>query len=247
MAAMIAEDIRHRYRGALACLVPHLSFEPATIHAVMGPSGAGKTTFLRILAGLTAPEGGQVWFRDRPVYGRNGIRRRVRSPVDLREVVMVLQDPHLFSGTVRYNLEYGLKVRGVPSRERTERVERTAGLLGLGNSLSWRSDSLSAGEAQRVALGRALVLRPAVLLLDEPTANLDPANIRGIEEALAQARSRWQTAVIMATHDPSQARRLADYISLFVRGRLERSGPAAEFFDQFGYRWYAASQKGEAM
>ncbi len=242
-----AESIRHSYRGTLACSVADIGFTGGMISAVVGPSGAGKTTFLRILAGLTIPDEGQVWYRGDPLYRGIRRRRRGRTACDLAGMVMVFHEPHLFRGTVRCNLEYGLRLRRTDWPSREARITQVAGILGLQDALHWQVGSLSAGEAQRVALGRALVLEPGVVILDEPTANLDPVNIRTLETALVQACSEWNVAVVMVTHNLAQARRIADRISFFDGGRLQSTEPVEEFFCKSSTGKQRAFLEGDAV
>ncbi len=246
MVLLQAESIRHSYRGTLACSVPGIGFTGGMINAVVGPSGAGKTTFLRILAGLIVPDEGQVWYRGEPLYRK--VRGRAgRTECDLDGMVMVFQEPQLFRGTVRCNLEYGLRLRRTDRPLREARVTQVAGLLGLQDALDWQVGSLSAGEAQRVALGRALVLEPGVVILDEPTASLDPVNIRTLETALVQACSEWNVAVVMVTHNLAQARRIADRISFFDSGRLQSTEPVEAFFREPSTGKQRAFLEGDAV
>lgn len=172
--------------------------------ALLGPNGTGKTTLLRLLNFLLRPTGGSLLFRGQEVNRLgNGELRGFR-----REMAFVFQSPVLFAGTVRQNIEYGLTLRGYPPRERDEKVEQMLEHAGLSSLAPAKAATLSGGEAQRVALARALVLEPQILLLDEPTTNLDRENRGLIETLLEEYAQRPQTTIILVTHSLRQAQKL---------------------------------------
>ena len=188
---------------------------------LVGPTGAGKTTFLRVLTGLTAIQGGSLEFDGRK--WSNGLG----SLSEVRQITMVPQQPLLLSRTVRANLEFGLRLRGLSNNERvSEMLQR----LGLTKLASKSAQSLSGGQVQLVALGRALVLQPNVLLLDEPTANLDPGYVSLVEGVLEEWRQQYQTTLIWATHNMFQAQRVADRVALLLDGRIVEVAAREEFF-----------------
>lgn len=205
-------------------ILADVSFEigaaPRTV--ILGPNGAGKSVLLRLCHGLLPPSTGRVsWAGAMP-----GDTRRRRG--------MVFQRPVLLRRSVAGNLLHALAVRGVPRAERTALVDealRAAGLAGLARQ---SARTLSGGEQQRLAIARAWVLKPEVLLLDEPSANLDPEATRSIEE-LILAFDAAGTRVIMTTHDIGQARRLASDILFLHRGCLLEHSPAAQFFAAPGH------------
>jgi tungstate transport system ATP-binding protein len=184
---------------------------------ILGPNGAGKSVLLRLCHGLLQPSGGEL--------GWGGL-----SVARAREVqAMAPQHPVLLRRTVTGNLLHVLHVKRVPRSKQQALVEsalRQAGLEDLG---ARAARTLSGGQKQRLAIARACVLRPAVLLLDEPTANLDPAAVRGVEE-LVRAVAAAGTKILMTTHDIAQARRLADDVLFLNEGRLLEHAPAADFF-----------------
>lgn len=205
--------LKKLYRERVACQVDNLSVGPGERLALVGPSGAGKTTFLRLVNGLEEPDAGEI-------YVKSGSGKKDRG-------VMVFQRPNLFSGSVYYNIAYGLRVRKYPPNVIKERSQKAAVQVGLGDALDWSVATLSAGEAQRVALARALAIRPRLLLLDEPTANLDPGNVRVIEEVL---QGLSEVTILLVSHNLAQARRMAQRILFFNCGSLEFDVPTKEFF-----------------
>lgn len=185
---------------------------------VLGPNGAGKSLLLRLLHGLLAPTSGRVTWNGRPADA--AIRRRQ---------AMVFQKPVLLRRSVAANVDYALKIRGLP---RAERAPRVAGMLKLANLESHSgvpARVLSGGEQQRLSLARALVTRPEILFLDEPTASLDPASTQAIE-TLIQAAAASGTRIVMVTHDIGQARRIADEVVFVHRGRIAERAAAFRFF-----------------
>lgn len=197
-----------------------LTLEQGPRTVVMGPNGAGKSLLLRLLHGLLPPSAGAVrWGDARPT---EAVRRRQ---------ALVFQRPVLLRRTVSANLRFVLRLRGCPRDERAARLDRVLALAGLTDLVDRPARALSSGEQQRLALARAMILEPEVLLLDEPTASLDPAAAGEIEALIAAAHGR-ATKIILVTHDVGQARRLADEVVFLHRGRLVEHVPAAEFFTQ---------------
>ena len=188
---------------------------------IVGPTGAGKTTFLRMLTGLTSIQGGSIEFDGHE--WPNGLA----SLSDVRQIAMVPQRPILLSRSVRANLEYGLRLRGITSEDR---VSELLHCLGLAKLASKSAQTLSGGQVQLVALGRALVLQPKILLLDEPTANLDPGYVALVEHVLDEWRERYQTTLIWATHNMFQAQRVGDRVGLLLDGRIVEVALREEFF-----------------
>jgi tungstate transport system ATP-binding protein len=200
-------------------LIDNISFEvddgPRTI--ILGPNGAGKSLLLRLCHGLIAPSAGSITWAG------------VGAHTARRHQAMVLQRPVLLRRSAAANIRYALRVRGVPRpqcRVIAAEALAQAGLLHLAHQ---PARVLSGGEQQRLALARAWALKPHVLLLDEPTANLDPAATRAVEELLDRIH-RAGTKIIMTTHDLAQARRLADDVLFLHHGRLVERAPATRFF-----------------
>jgi len=201
-------------RGDRAVLDSVSAEVPVGATAIVGPSGAGKSTLLRLLNRLADPDSGEVLYRDRPLpeYDPLALRRRVS---------LVPQLPALLEGTVESNLRYAA---GLAGRELD--TPRSLRLAGLGPEFAGRdAKRLSVGEQQRAMLGRALAQEPEVLLLDEPTSALDHAARDAIEAALAELRRELEISIVLVSHDPEQARRLADWVVRLEQGRVVDAGP----------------------
>jgi tungstate transport system ATP-binding protein len=193
-----------------------LTIGPGAPTVLIGPNGSGKTTCLRLAMGLLAPCGGRITW--------DGIA----AVPPLRRAI-VFQRPVMLRRSVESNVRYALRAAGIP---RAQHAKRTADLLaqvGLAGMEGRRARRLSGGEQQRLALARALARDPSVLFLDEPTASLDPAATKAVEDIIRTASARG-IKVVMATHDLGEARRLAGDIVLLHQGRLIETAPAASFF-----------------
>jgi len=204
--------------------VPRLDVCKGELLALVGPSGAGKSTLLRLLNYLERPSAGQVSFHGK-AYTPEGIPLSMR-----RRITTVFQQPLLLDMSVRRNVAYGLLMRG--ERNGATRTEEAVAAVGLSHLADARASTLSGGEAQRVSLARALVLKPEVLLLDEPTSNLDPANVRIIEEIITTANQKYGSTIVIVTHNVWQARRLAQRVAFLYDGELLEQAPADQFFER---------------
>jgi tungstate transport system ATP-binding protein len=196
--------------------ISSLSIAEKKITALVGPNGAGKSTLLRILAFLQRPESGRISFQGKEVsYSRSELRE-IRLKVTLVE-----QNPFIFRGTVFSNIAYGLRVRGVPRADWNPMVEEAQKRVGLKGFAAREARGLSGGEIQRLALARALVLKPSVLLLDEPTAHVDSGRTASIENLIIELYHALNFTVVLATHDMNQAHRVTDKIIPLDSGRIE--------------------------
>ena len=200
-----------------------LQIEEGEILGLLGPNGSGKTTLLKILAFLEKPESGEVKFQGETVTDKNAERMRLQS-------VMVFQKTLLFSTSVYNNIAYGLKMRKLPQSTIKEEVKKALRLVKLEGFEKRSAKKLSGGEQQRIALARALVLKTKLLLLDEPTANLDPKNAQIMEEAIATINRELRTTIVMATHNMFQAKTLPHRIALINDGKITEIGAPAEIF-----------------
>lgn len=191
--------------------------------AVVGPSGSGKSTLLRLLNFLEAPTNGELIFHGvRFSSGRE-------MPLDLRRrVTTVFQRPIVLDGNVLSNVTYGLRLRG--QRDSQELVYAVLEEVGLENLANINAHTLSGGEIQRVALARSMILKPDVLLLDEPTANLDPYNVGLIERIITGLRRGRRTTIVMVTHNVFQAQRLADRVIFMLEGKIIEVSEVDRFF-----------------
>ena len=203
----------------------NLSISRGEVFALIGPTGAGKTTLLRIIDLLETPAAGELYFDGKCVPRSGRQRLRIR-----RRMSFIHQKPQVFNLSVHDNVACGLRWRGENKSRITEKVDRILEMVGLEGYRSRNARTLSGGEAQRVALARSLVLEPEVLLLDEPTANLDPVSTAKIEQLISHVARQRNTTMIMATHDMSQGQQLADRIGVLLNGELAQAGNATDIF-----------------
>jgi iron(III) transport system ATP-binding protein/putative spermidine/putrescine transport system ATP-binding protein len=208
-----------------------LAVEQGEFFTLLGPSGCGKTTLLRMIAGFTELDAGEIRF---------GTRRIDRLPAHVRDIGMVFQNYAVFPNlSVAGNVAYGLKARKVPAAEVTSRVEEALALVQLPGYGDRLPHQLSGGQLQRVAIARALVIRPQVLLFDEPLSNLDArlrVSMRG--EIRALQKSLGITAIYV-THDQEEAMAVSDRIALMNAGRLEQVGVPVEIYRKPASRFAA--------
>ena len=219
------EQVSHRRQGHPVLDQISHAFASGLIHAIIGPNGAGKTSLLRLLGLLEKPDQGHIFFQDQDTTSLWPHCLNLR-----RRLGYLHQNPLLFQGTVFDNLAIGLKYRGVSRTERHQRVEKVLEGFGLTSLARRPAAALSGGEAQKVALARIMIFDPAVLLLDEPTANLDPLNTLEFERLLADIHGRQGKTIILVTHDLGQAERLSQQLLFLHQGRLIESGPTGQVF-----------------
>jgi molybdopterin-binding protein len=217
------KNVTKAYGNKVALDGVNLQINEGEILALLGPNGSGKTTLLKILAFLEEPTSGEVYFCGRKVTDQNMAQTRAES-------TMVFQKTVLFDTTVYDNVAYGLKIRKIPKNEIAERVGKALTLVGLEGSEKRHAKKLSGGEQQRVALARAITLNTKLLLLDEPTAYLDPKNASIIEEIIASVNRELKTTIVMATHNMFQAKNLPHRIALISDGKISEVGTPAEIF-----------------
>ena len=210
------------------------------ILVLVGPSGAGKSTLLRLLNFVELPTAGCISFLD--YEWREG--RAVPLPLR-RRVTTVFQQPVLLDRSVEANVHYGLRLRG--QLDGKKHVQDVLSRVGLGELATRRARTLSGGELQRVSLARAMVLQPDVLLLDEPTANLDPYNVGLIEEIVQAINREHGTTIVLVTHNIFQARRLAHRVGLLLDGHLIETDERERFFEQPRDARTAAFVRGEMV
>ena len=233
MAAVVISHLSKTFPGGILALDDLcLEVRDHELLALMGPSGCGKTTTLRLLAGLEQPTAGQITI---------GGRLAERLPPRDRDVAMVFQQgalyPHL---SVRGNLGFGLKLRRTPNREIGLRVEEAATALGISELLDRRPGELSYGQQQRVALGRAIVRRPKLFLLDEPLSSLDAALRRQLRHEIRSLHQRLGSPMIYVTHDAGEAMALGHRIAILRDGRLQQVADPQTLYDRPGNRFVAS-------
>lgn len=201
--------------------------------AIVGPSGCGKTTLLRIVAGLEQPDSGSVLMDDQAIEHR--------SPRD-RDVAMVFQGESLYPHLSAFNnIAFPLRMRRVPATEIQARVEETAEQLSIAELLKRMPNELSGGQRQRVAIGRALVRKPKVFLMDEPFSHLDTHLRRQLREELLRLRENWDATTLFVTHDHQEATALGQRVAVINDGVLHQfdhpdqvhASPATEFVAEF--------------
>lgn len=190
---------------------------------LLGPSGCGKTTLLRMIAGFNQPDEGDILFGEESV---------LHLPAHKRDTGMVFQNYALFPHmTVAENVAYGLKARGIKGREMKEKVEAILSSVQLGGMSSRYPRQLSGGQQQRVALARALVIRPRVLLMDEPLSNLDAKLRVSMREEIRRIQQDLGITTVYVTHDQEEAMAVSDRIAIFYAGHLQQvAAPASIYF-----------------
>ena len=203
----------------------NLEIQRGEIFAFIGPSGSGKTTVLRLIDLLDTPTTGTIFIDGTDTAASNAVRLSIR-----RRMAMVFQKPAVLNTTVAGNVAFGLKFRAVEKSEIESRVHEALDIVGLLHLADRKAVTLSGGEMQRVAIARALVTRPEVLLLDEPTANLDPVNTDLIEKLILAIHKKFQTTIILSTHDMIQGQRLADRMGVIINGRIAQVGSIHDIF-----------------
>ena len=196
------QSIRKCYGSNVALDVEELTIAEGRLYTLTGANGAGKSTLLSILAFLDPPTSGEIFYAGKRVDRNHGSVEEYR-----RKVTLLHQSPYLFGGSVHDNVAFGLKIRGIPGAEQRRIVDRALDGVGLQGFRDRKARELSGGEAQRVAMARALALNPEVLLLDEPLANIDRETAGLLETVIASLPARG-TTVVMTTHDPDHPGRL---------------------------------------
>ncbi|MGQ9759621.1 MAG: ABC transporter ATP-binding protein [Candidatus Methanomethylicaceae archaeon] len=223
MTAVEVQNLFKEYSGRPVLKDITFSVRKGELFMLVGPNGSGKTTLLRILDLLEEPTSGRVIFDgDEIDYKKNRVSLR-------RRIGMVFQQTILFDMSVYENVAYPLKFRGTLSNADIERkVMRTLEDVKLCGFERKNALTLSGGETQRVALAQAIVTDPELLLLDEPTANLDPKNVSIVEGVLSRLNNENKTTIIMTTHNMFQAERLAQRVALLNEGEIRAIGTSRE-------------------
>ncbi len=225
MTVVQLENLRQTYDGRhIAVHQLNLTIPSGQITALLGPSGCGKTTTLKMIAGLLNPTSGRVLFNGRDV---------TTVPAEQRSAVMAFQNHLLFPYmTVADNVGFGLKMRGISAATIATRVAEMLEQVQLPGYGDRRPRELSGGQQQRIALARALIIEPEVLLLDEPLSNLD-AHLRDeMRELILQLQREKELTTVFVTHDQEEAVILADQVGLMFAGKLQQFAPPRDFYDR---------------
>jgi multiple sugar transport system ATP-binding protein len=224
MSQIVFDDVTKTYEdGTEAVMDLNLEIDDGSLMVLVGPSGCGKTTALRMLAGLEGISDGEIRIGDTVVN---------ELPPRERDIAMVFQNyalyPHL---TVYDNMAYGLKIRKTPKDEIDKRVREAAAKLGLEEELDKKPKRLSGGQAQRVAMGRAIVREPQAFLMDEPLSNLDAALRVEMRTEVSRLQRDLGTTTMYVTHDQTEAMTLGDQVAVIRKGRLQQVGPPQELYE----------------
>jgi putative spermidine/putrescine transport system ATP-binding protein len=222
--ALVLRDLRKVFGTVVACDDVGLEVRRGEFVTLLGPSGSGKTTTLRMVAGFTAPSGGTI-----EIDGRD----MTRVPPHRRNVGMVFQNYALFPHmTAAQNIAFPLQMRGVPRQEQRDRVERALGLVKLEGFGDRYPRQLSGGQQQRIALARAVVFEPAVLLMDEPLGALDRKLREALQVEIMHVSRQIGATVLYVTHDQEEALVMSDRIAIFNKGRIEQLGDGEDLYDR---------------
>jgi tungstate transport system ATP-binding protein len=222
---LVVNDLAKRHSDDFLLRVPKLEVVRGETLCLVGPTGSGKTTLLRLLGGIDADSSGDILL--------DGQRLAPAStPIELqRRITLVFQEPQLLSGSVRSNVARGIRFRGA-TNDSAARVTLLMEQLGLDSIARQSAATLSGGQRQLVSIARALAVEPCVLLLDEPTANLDPARVGLVEETIRCDQQDRGTTVVWATHNLFQARRVSNRTAFVLDGEVIEVSPTGEFFEK---------------
>jgi tungstate transport system ATP-binding protein len=207
-------SIKKCYGSSVVLDIDGLTIVDSRLYTLIGANGAGKSTLLNIMAFLSPPTAGEIFYAGNRVDWNHGSMEEAR-----RKVTLLHQSPYLFEGTVHSNVAFGLKARGIPGEERRRAVEKALAIVGLQGFGERKARELSGGETQRVAMARALVLKPEVLLLDEPLANIDRETTGLLETVIASLPAQG-TTVVMTTHNPDHPGQLHGETIFLEGGRV---------------------------
>lgn len=205
-----------------------LEIDAGEFMSLVGPSGSGKTTLLNLIGGLDSPSSGQIWIRDQEI---GALSRAAMTRMRLREIGFIFQEYNLIPVlNALENVEYVMLLQGIPDRERHDRAVAILEEVGLGDFVYRRPPQLSGGQQQRIAVARAIVSRPAIILADEPTANLDSKTGAALLDMMRDLNARYGITFIFSTHDPmvmERARRIVTLKDGRIIDDAVRSGTAA--------------------
>jgi tungstate transport system ATP-binding protein len=214
-------NLKKFYNDKLILDIEHLNFPNGKITGLVGPNGAGKSTLLNIISGLDQRYSGSVR------YDNKNLDEDV-----LKKMTLVFQKSYLLRRSVYENIEYPLKIRGIPKSQREKEVEDILKKLGIAELRNKKAHLLSGGESQKVAFARALIFKPQILLLDEPASNIDSDTVEDFERQIINFNREIGATVVMITHNTRQAKRICDKVIYLKNGRVDR--PNEIFKSAFG-------------
>lgn len=224
MIRVTIESLVRRYNKVAVVDHASLDIRPGELAFLLGPTGSGKTTFARIVAGLERADEGEIYFDGRVIH--------TLPPVE-RKVGMVFEDDALWPHwTVAENVGYGLRVKGIARRDRRERVTEVLGLVGIDSLADRRPEALSPFQRLRVAVARALVIEPELLILDEPLAHLEPRSKAEFRDELRRLHAETGTTTMVLTADPREALAMADRLAVIDLGRVVQIGRPDEVYNR---------------
>jgi tungstate transport system ATP-binding protein len=219
------KNVSKKFGDFIALENINLKAEKGEVLTIVGPNGSGKTTILRIMAGIEKPTSGEFYFDGEIVTNINLTKI-------MKNITMVFQKTVLFNTTVEKNIMYGLKLRNISKHEMSLKMRHVLKLVKLEGYEKYNAKKLSGGEQQRVSLARALALDTTVLLMDEPTANLDPKNVSIIEDIISRVNSEFDKTIVMATHNMYQAKKLTKNIVVLIKGKVDQIGDPNKVFGE---------------
>lgn len=222
--AVLLQQLNVKTKQKTLLEIDRVWIEEGSRYVIIGPSGAGKSTLLKCIASLQPFSSGEIQLFERKLEKNS-------APVLRQRMVYVAQHEVMFNGDVEYNVGLGLKFRKVSREERRAKIREILTLVGLAGYEKRNVESLSGGEIQRVALARALVFEPELLLLDEPTANLDPYNVQMMEKAVVNYCDARGATLILATHNMNQAKRIGQHGIFITNGIVNASGQLPELIE----------------
>jgi tungstate transport system ATP-binding protein len=225
LTVIALRGITKAYGGRSVLTDVDLDVDETDMLAIIGPSGAGKTTLLRIINGLEMPDTGTL-----DLLGSSVPFDRGNDLATRRKMAFIMQKPAPFRDTVRENVAYGLRIRGMS--EVDELVDAALAAIGLSDLSDRMATELSGGEMQRMAFARATIFEPAILLLDEFTANLDPQNVKMLERAVQTYQREKGATVVIVTHNLFQAKRLSKKAAFLLDGRIVEVGATDRIFGE---------------
>ncbi|WP_409227234.1 ABC transporter ATP-binding protein [Gudongella sp. SC589] len=213
------DSLTKKYNDKSVLDIPEMEFQEGCLWGILGPNGSGKTTLVRIVAGILDSCSGNV------LYQGDKYSDSIKKAMTL-----VFQRPYLIRSTVYENIAYPLRIRDINEQEVSSRVNELIESFRIQSIRDQKAWTLSGGEAQKVALARALVFKPRILILDEPTSNIDPESIMLLEERILDYYRKEKPTILMVTHNIQQAKRLCNRIAFMNEGKIIDSGSPSEIF-----------------